>query len=761
MSSRLLIASGLAAAVLGLAGSARADVFGPISLVSQGTSPPAHQFEQADYAHHPAISGDGRYVVFDGSYGGIEGVWRSDVASGTIEQVVAGDASLPSISEDGRYVSFTTTERLVPGDENQGPDVYVRDMDIPSSAPCTTTSIGDGSCAFETRLLPQWGGRSGAHLPDDEPDRVRLARGWTLRDERRRTLRRVRDHRRIEPGGLRHTRPAGRRPRSRHARHGAGQRPDRSEHRAAENADRRGRNADEPVPAASERGETFGAVYPGGVATPSFLGVIEGQATVGASISADGSTVAWIGQDIDRQAPVLADELTGLLARYSEPLWRRIQAGPSSPIRRITGGSDPTSPACLLSGETALSAERPTLSDPCQGPFAIEGEATNEGLWSLLNGIDALPRLSADGQQVALLANAREIASGEEFGSSNNFSDDLYVANMSEGLTRVQALKRLTELAGARADELARTAPIADFDISPDGSEVAFTTTRTVFPLGSPAFISSPSAFPGMVELYDADLANDTLTRVTHGFEGENQPSEAPHGESVTGLDPYLSREGAFSPSFSADGASLAFSSTATNLVLGDGNTPSANSPGGYDGSDAFLVSKVPVATTPVESGISSAPPAPSLTPTWKLGATARSRRDGSVQLQIVVPGQGALSATASSRVVVRARVSVRAGGRLAHRSVRTVASRTVASRTAHPSGGGLVTLSLVLTPAFRALAAGRGGLSASVGLRFSATGHPPLRQSIEVRFVKVPAKHASKPHTARHASVPEKGSRR
>ena len=43
---------------------------------------------------------------------------------------------------------------------------------------------------------------------------------------------------------------------------------------------------------------------------------------------------------------------------------------------------------------------------------------------------------------------------------------------------------------------------------------------RTVFPLGAPAFVSTQAAVPGLVELYDADLGNETLTRVTSGYEG-------------------------------------------------------------------------------------------------------------------------------------------------------------------------------------------------------------------------------------------------
>ncbi len=100
----------LPVALLAISVPAEADVFGPISLVSEGRS--SGVTEQAEYAHDPAISGNGQYVAFDGSFGGVTGVWRRDLATGAIEQVAGGDAELPSISADGQYVSFTTNEGL-------------------------------------------------------------------------------------------------------------------------------------------------------------------------------------------------------------------------------------------------------------------------------------------------------------------------------------------------------------------------------------------------------------------------------------------------------------------------------------------------------------------------------------------------------------------------------------------------------------------------------------------------------------------------
>src|SRR4029077_8083952 len=139
--------------------------------------------------------------------------------------------------------------------------------------------------------------------------------------------------------------------------------------------------------------------------------------------------------------------------RYTEPLWRRISEGPATPTRRVTGGTDPLAPACILSGETTTSLPR-TPADPCQGPFDTQSQKSGEhGTWTggtvdqRIGPIDYLPRLSASGTTVAFLSNARDIAFGEELGAAEA-SSDVYVVNMASGLTRIQSLQRLTETLG-------------------------------------------------------------------------------------------------------------------------------------------------------------------------------------------------------------------------------------------------------------------------------------------------------------------------
>jgi hypothetical protein len=719
---------------------AAADVFGPITMASASAVPGDPQDQQADYAADAVISGDGRYVAFDGSFGGRTGVFRRDLLTGQVAVVAEGDAVEPSISEEGRYVSFTTTARLdEENDTNSAPDVYVRDMDRPSSQPCPehweASEEAREACAFT--LVSAVNGSAqglsyayGSNQDFEETHFGSLAAGRSAMSANGRYVAFVTSAVSNLANPDRPLRPAGPEPPETPALQVAVRDLQTRETQLVSvvrdsvsgGPELNEAGQPEPVPTVSEGTTLYGALYDGG-SPPVFP-----SPWAGASISADGSTVAWMGQQIGAQAQVLSATDVATQPQYTEPLWRRIGEGPQAPTRRVTGGSDPSNPLCAASGETEL-AKPPTLSDPCQGPFDTLGELGEDaGLWTGGTAYDYLPRLSADGLTVAFIANAREVASGEEFKTAES-SSDLYVVNMRDGLTRVQALRRLTELAGGNFSDPARVAPIVDFGVSPDGTQVAFSTERTVFPLGSPAFVSAPAAQVGVVELYDADLADETLTRVTQGYEG--QPAEVPPGTtSVTD-----------SPSFSENGDLLAFCSNADNLVYGDGNKAS----------DAFVVPRLQFAPTPTPQDISSPPAGPALGSLWELGVTALSQRDGSVLLDVEAPGGGTLLASAQGVVQVAAAHSLAARRRgRRSRGVRTrgarvldaktatsVASRRIAGAVKGVSEEGLVTVVLTLAPNYRALASRPGGLSATVTLTFAAAGHKTLSQSVPVTFVR------------------------
>ncbi len=719
---------------------AEADVFGPISLVSDSSS------EQAGYAHDAALSGNGQYLVFDGVFAGKSGVWRRDLASGSVEKVAGGDAELPSISDNGRFVSFTTTVALAPvADTNIAPDVYVRDMDLgearQSEGACEAEEIAQGATpapagACPYTLVSAADGKAHGLEYEDESNRYgSVASGRTaisadgqhvafvttavsnlvnpLRLETPVMQVAVRDlqTRTTQLVSVRDAPSTG------------------------EPAIDPETGGPEPV-TGGEEGFT-GAVYSeAGAMPPIFRGSPGYGPTppLGASISADGTTVAWMAINVAEQAKVLPDEAK-LVSRYTEPLWRRIADGTQAPTRRITGGSDPESPQCQSSGEAQLPETR---SNPCQGPFYVGvGAETEPGIWK--GGQENfIPELSADGYTVAFLAQAPTLTRQEGFASGLE-NPDLYVADMHGGLTRTEALGTLTALASGDGADLATTGSIVDFGLSPDGSQVAFSTQRTQFALNIPAYVSTPMAVPGMSELFDVDRDDETLTRVTQSYEGG--PGEYPHQEVGSGTSPYGLGDGALSPSFSDDGNLLAFSSTAANLIYGDGNTPvlveGRLERSVFDGSDAFLVGRIPFTPTPTETYVSAPPSPPTPKPEWRLGVTGAALSNGQIRLYVTVPGAGRLSASAKS--VVRVSRTVRPAARRrrarAHKvSLRATKLVAATSRTLGP-GGSMTQLTLTLSAPYRTLADAKAGLASSVVVRFAAPGHPTLSQTLSISF--------------------------
>jgi hypothetical protein len=741
-------------ACLAASAPAGADVFEPISLVS------ASPFQQFEYAHDPAISGDGRYVVFDGSVAGVTGVWRRENRpGGELVQVAGGDAELPSISQNGRYVSFTTNEGGAlpsltdelpdPAPREETPNVYVRDMSKAPAAPGAFTLASALSYEY-----PAGGNRS-----LEERDFGSVAAGRTALSA---------DGQKVVFVTTAASNLDG--PKTPPLEVGVHDLETGSTEIVSVRADpatgaplidpETGRV--EPVPLTVQGTTEIGAVYTrGGPQRFELPQPHQLPSGPGASISADGSTVAWMGQEVGDQAEVLpSEDVDALTAPGSEPLWRRIADGPTAPTRRVTGGSDPANPQCAAHPEESL--PRPASpSDPCQGPFAT---SPSIGTWSKTGVGYVVPQLSADGYTVAFLATAPLVSQGGDFGAGpEGISDDVYVADMHEGLTRNQALDQLTEIAGGDATRIATDGRILDLGISPEGGQVAFTTQRTAFPLGLPSFVSAPAAVPGLAELFDVDLDDGTLTRVTIGYEGD--AAEHPHEEFTAPEDLYGPLDGALSPSFTDGGETLAFSSTASNLVYGDGNTPPARS-SSPNGSDVFVVNRILFGSTPTQQYISGVPSPPSVTPAWSLGTTALSLGDGNVLLYVDTPGEGTLSALASSPVRTLTRAShlarrARRKGLRAHAAA-TVSTRTVADATGRivASEGGLTTLLLKLHSSYRSLAARRGGLSATANLTFTAPGHPALRQSIAVTFARVASKKpVARPRAATRARSKAGGS--
>jgi uncharacterized repeat protein (TIGR01451 family) len=114
----------------------------------------------------PDISADGRFVAFDSDASnlvrdrnGTTDVFRHDRATGeTVLVSVSSDGAqgdisshAPAISADGRYVVFHANSALVPNDTNENTDVYVRDVQAGTT---TLVSVAvDGGAGNNTSFI--------------------------------------------------------------------------------------------------------------------------------------------------------------------------------------------------------------------------------------------------------------------------------------------------------------------------------------------------------------------------------------------------------------------------------------------------------------------------------------------------------------------------------------------------------------------------------------------------------------------------------
>jgi hypothetical protein len=649
----------LLSALAGMSASPSAAAWESPKLVSKNS------LEQADEASEVAISGNGEFVVFRGAIGGLKGVFRKDLSTGAIVPVVVGSeysnppisrSSAPSISADGRYVSFTTTAQLDASEDPQpeSSDVYVADM---ATTPPTyeIASALDG-CDPRTSSTPcgLTYESAGGSLGSSAAPRVGLSASG--REVAFVTL----SPSNFEAAGT----------------------PERQ-------VLLRNLETDATTLVSVERDPLTGSMTTRPVSGGAVM-ASNGQRTSGASISADGSTVAWPGTDISSQTQTFPGEETES-ATYNEPLWRRVAEGPAAPTRRIVGGPD--------GPYSQLISEQPF----CTG-------SGGEGWLTRPSSVDPFPQLSADGRTVALI------------GQPNVYAD-VYLVDMSAGLTRGQASRKLTqalpvknpgnvcgEFGGSGIANLPGSADIEDVGISPDGTEVSFVTARQLFPLSPPHLADPPPASLGLSELYVLDLASETIERVTGG----------PNGAASTKADGAGGEQGAASPCFSENGRLLAFASQASNLFVGDGN----------GASDAFVSEDHVASVGPGRTTTSAAPVNALPRPQWKLILSARSLPGGRVRLVAVVPGSGRVRTRFAAAVSPRGKVK----------------NLGVAQRKAR--AGGPVVLQLKLPPRFRPLAHTHEGLYANARVAFRGPGGRPLHGNLVIRF------HA-------HRAKPRKGAKR
>jgi Tol biopolymer transport system component len=681
-----IVATSALAAALVAAQPAAAEL-GLIDLLSKNA------VEQAEEAAAPALSADGRYVAFEAAIGGRKGVFREDLASAALTPVETGgayeseapgaDASAPSISADGRYVSFTTKAPLDPLDDTQpqSSDVYVADMSSAppryelasaldgceptvSSTPCGLVYEGSGGSQASGGVALSADGRRIAFVTTAPSDLTSGSGGSTEGTP--------------TPAGQVLLRDLD---------------SDRTTLVSAVREAGAGAMSDPALP------------VPGGALIDrTALGGLKG-----AALSADGSTVAWLGAHLAAQVPLLADEATTISELdangsfpYDEPLWRRVADGPTAPTRRVVGGGDPLAAGCP--GTTGTLAEA-----ACQGPFpgiaAKNPDLNSASGWLGVGGIDGVPRLSTDGRTVALVGNPTE-------------ATNVFLVDMAPGLSRRAALRQLTReipadpfnpAAGINVEPfIPFNGHVYDLALSADGRRVAFATARQRFPLAPPNLVGTPPSVVGLVELYLIDLDAETLRRVTHGFGGLGEASLASNGTAGSGA-------GASSPSFDRTGGSIAFASTASNLVEGDGN----------EAGDVFLVADDLARPGSARQSISPRPRSHRPKQRWRLTLRAFSLPSGRVRLVAIVPGPG--------RLRVRTKASLEPGGGV----------RDLGGDRARARRSGRLALILGLPRRLRSLAHGREGLYATARVSFRHRGRRSLRDQLQVRFLVHPAKKA------------------
>lgn len=675
--------------------------------------------EQADApTSDAAISADGRYVVFqtratnffenDGVANGDPeppgilregGVFRYDRATGDLALVADGsemresDHSLvfrgaqnPSVSADGRYVAFSTAQELVPQDTNENVDVYVRDMDVPLAADRKSSGAyklvsartgGEEPASYAPREPPLPGANPGA---DVWPNTAISANGRYVLFRTPELASNLPDHVAVDtPAGNLFVRDLSAETTTLITRTSTGSEPEEC-----------------------------------GVGSTSAGGEPACGATGPATLSADGSTVAWVGSRAVSQTVFLVGESPQRSTPYY--LWRRWRE-PTAPTRRITGIADPEDPACPPGGEVTLSS---TATGPCYGPLSEQ-----ESDLASIAGV--APGLSADGNTVAFLAGA---ALRPNITKSTGL--DVFLTSMRPGATRKASTRELTLAVSSGAQ--GSTSSIESLALSQDGSTIAFTTPRDSFVLPEPQPLGAFRPLPTASDLYVIHLATNTLERAVVGYEGG---------------DP--NRSVSVSPTLTDNGSTLAFVASASNLTFGDANSAS----------DAFTATfDVPGGTAAPPTGVNAGSGGFSLIAlsSPELGVSVRRAKDGGVTLLVETPGPGKLTArargsiprAASAKTAKKTAKKARAGTAAAHASKAKPKKKApspvlLASASATARSEGTTTLTLHISSRHIKDLKRAGRLKANVTIVFAPTNPSESALSDEVSATFVATSSAKK----------------
>ena len=213
-----------------------------------------------------------------------------------------------------------------------------------------------------------------------------------------------------------------------------------------------------------------------------------GGALAAAVISADGSTVSWVGRSAPAQTRFVPGEVENPFLEYL--LWRRVADGDLATTRRVSGVTDVDDPGCPP-GATVV--DDPAQTGPCYGPLGVPDGYVG-GL------VNSVPALSADGRRVAFVTNAY----GRGVAATGN-AGDVWIADMSPGVSRKSGTVELTRDVGAGS---ATNAPIDGVALSADGRWLLFTSFRTTFGFGGLTLTSAPRPAALARELYLVDLVD-------------------------------------------------------------------------------------------------------------------------------------------------------------------------------------------------------------------------------------------------------------
>jgi Tol biopolymer transport system component len=689
----------LLCALLALAAPAHA-IYGPVAggLGAEIVSVDSASDEQGDAPTTDAdISANGEYVVFqtratnffedDGETqqereaaeppGTLRegGIFRYDRVTGQLQLVASGNlvvsegseagkvlirgAVNPSISAEGRYVAFVSAQKLVPQDIDCNVDtpqnttycnvqVYVRDM---NAAPSQTGAYVLASAQNGSEDPPVYDDSSISPIPGGDPG-AQLWPNTAISANGRYVLFRSAE----VPSSL----PEGSTP--------------STEPGQLFVRDLLAKTT--TLVTRKKKGEPEEGAPAGGA---------EGPAT----LSADGSTVAWVGRNAPEQTVFMSGEdLDETLPYY---LWRRWQE-PGATTRRVTGVADPEDPECLPGSSIKNEA---TATGPCYGPLTLP-ENTSPGISS------QVPALSADGYTVVFLAGA---ALRPNFLKPDAL--DVFLTSMRPNVTRKAGTRELTlAVNGAEGDGNASVTSLA---LSSDGTHIAFVSQRNAFVLSEPAPSGSFSTTGQQSELDVIDLSTDTLERAIVGLEGAE-----PNGSTAN------------NPTLSADGSTLAFVSAASNLIFGDAN----------DAADAFTaILQVPGGTAAPFAGVNASSGGFSFSAiaSPELGVSVKRGKDGGVILLVETPGAGKL--TAQAHGVIPKTVARASKATTTKKKATPLVLLASASVSARSEGTTTLTLHLSSKYAKTLQRAGKINANVTIGFTPAATSESALSDEVSATF--------------------------